>query len=353
VLAAKKTGAEQATLIETALPPLGDADVLVRVRACGVCASDLPGWQAAVLGAETPGSWNVDNPGLTGHEVAGEIVDVGHASLGSRVGERVWIDPIAGCGSCDACVAGRQTLCPAVSVICQGFAEYVAAPSCQCHPLPDGLDYVTASLICDMVGAPYAAVQRAAVRPEESVGVWGLGPVGLGLVQAARIAGATRIVAYDVLASRRRFGERVGATAVLDPVRSDSLAALRRVTGKSGPDVVLCSVGGDAAQQAYETLRLEGRMVTLAGFPSVRGHRPKWVTGSWGCDQLYWPQIVEHVVEGRFALDGYVTHTLPLEAVEEAFRIRLHEPSKSLKVVVTPGTALRQDVGAVERRGGI
>jgi threonine dehydrogenase-like Zn-dependent dehydrogenase len=327
VLAAKKTAPERATLVETELPTLGDGDVLVRVRACGVCASDLPGWTAQTPAEETPGRWNPGNLGLTGHEVAGEIVDALDAALRARIGQGVWIDPIVGCGVCDRCSEGRQTLCADVSVLCQGFAEYVRAPARQCHPIPKALDHATASLICDMVGAPYAAVQRAGVGPGDTVSVWGLGPIGLGLVQAARIAGADRIVGYDLLESRRRLAERLGATVALEPAASSAAGAVR-------PDVVLCSVGSDGAQAAYETLRLDGRMVTLAGFPAARGHRPRWVTGSWGCDALYWPEIVEHVVDGRFALDGYVTHTFPLAELEEAFRVRLHEPETSLKVVV-------------------
>jgi len=326
--AAKKTGAERAVVIETALPQLGRGDLLVRVHACAICATDLPGWASPELGDESPGRWNANNPGLTGHEVAGEIVEVGDGSLRARIGERVWVDPIAGCGRCDDCRAGRQTLCPDVSVICLGFAEYLAAPARQCRPIPDGLDYPTASLLCDTVGAAFGAVKRAAVREGESVAVWGLGPVGLGLVQAARIDRATAIVGYDPVPSRRRFAETVGATVTLDPNEAGAIAH---------PDVVLCSAPGpEAAQQAYDALRLEGRMVTVAGFPSVRGHRPKWVSGSWGCDERYWPEAIDHVIAGRFALDGYVTHTLPLEAIEEAFRIRLHDPAGSLKVVILP-----------------
>jgi threonine dehydrogenase-like Zn-dependent dehydrogenase len=335
MLAAKKIGAERATLIETSRPRPGPSDVLVRVRVCAVCASDLPGWQADELGAETPGRWNVDNPGLTGHEVAGEIVAVGDPSLADRIGERVWIDPIAGCDDCPHCEAGRQTLCGRVSVISQGFAEYVAAPARQCHRIPDGLDYATASLICDMVGTPFGAAKRAAIQPGESVAVWGLGPIGLGMVQAARISGAARIVGCDVIASRRRFAGTVGATLTVDPTEPGAIDALRRSTGGDGPDVVLCSAPEPAARQAYETLRRGGRMVTVAGFPTLGGYRPKWVTGSWGCDREHWPEVVDHVVSGRFVLDGCVTHTLPLESIEEAFRIRLHEPATSLKVVVT------------------
>jgi threonine dehydrogenase-like Zn-dependent dehydrogenase len=327
MLAAKKTGAERATLIDTPRPQPGTGDVLVRVRACAICATDLPGWALDEVGEESPGKWNVNNPGLTGHEIAGEIVGAGDGSLDGRIGERVWIDPIAGCGGCEECAAGRQTLCPDVSVLCQGFAEYVAAPARQCRPIPDGLDYPTASLICDTVGAAFGAVKRAAVEEGASVGVWGLGPVGLGLVQVARIEGADRIVGCDPVPSRRRFAETVGATLTIDPTEADAIAS---------PDVVLCAApGAEAAQQAYETLRLGGRMVTLAGFPPVRGHRPKWVSGSWGCDEVYWPEAVGDITAGRFALDGYVTHTLPLDRIEEAFRIRLHDPAGSLKVVVT------------------
>ena len=95
MLAAKKTGAERATLIETPRPKAGRGDVVVRVHACAICATDLPGWAAAELGEESPGRWNVDNPGLTGHEVAGEIVEAGDASHRGRIGERVFRMAIA------------------------------------------------------------------------------------------------------------------------------------------------------------------------------------------------------------------------------------------------------------------
>src|SRR3974390_3509537 len=99
MLAAKKTGPEKAVLISVPVPRVGPGSVLVRVRACAICASDIPGWRAGVKGPGQPGEWDADNPGLTGHEVAGEVVE-GDAAL---VGSAVWIDPIAGCGSCDYC----------------------------------------------------------------------------------------------------------------------------------------------------------------------------------------------------------------------------------------------------------
>ena len=189
-----------------------------------------------------------------------------------------------------------------MTIVCQGFAEYVVSPARQCRPLPDGLDYARASMIGDMVGTPIAAVKRAARRVGESVAVWGLGPVGLGLVQASLIAGARWWWAStrwrsDALAPS---GCAPGAGSVPE-VRCERL---RELTGGRGPDVALCSVSADGAvRAAFESLRLDGRMVTVAGFPPAGGEERKWVSGSWGCDERLWPEVLDHLCARRFVLD--------------------------------------------------
>lgn len=105
MLAAKKTGPAAASIVSAPVPDVGRSDVLVAVRACAICASDLWGWSAPVRGSGAPGEWDPDNLGITGHEVAGDIVAVGGDVDPNRVGEGVWIDPIAGCGECDHCRA--------------------------------------------------------------------------------------------------------------------------------------------------------------------------------------------------------------------------------------------------------
>lgn len=335
MLAAKKTGPSAASVVSAPVPKVGPADVLVAVRACAICASDLWGWSAPVGGPGAPGEWDPDNLGITGHEVAGDIVAVGSDVDPARVGEAVWIDPITGCGECEHCRDGRQTFCPQVSIVCQGFAEYVVSPARQCRPIPNGLDYERASMIGDMVGTPTGAVKRAAVALDESVAVWGLGPVGLGLVQASLIAGASLVVAIDPVASRRARAERFGAVA-LDPSEGAAERVLE-VTAGRGPDVALCSVSAEGAvRTAFETLRLDGRMVTVAGHPPAGGEVCKWVSGSWGCDERLWPEVLDQLSTGRFSLDGYVTHAFPLSRIEEAFELRAHDLENSFKVVVTP-----------------
>ena len=335
MLAAKRTAPGRAETIDVPVPEPGPGEVLVRVRACAICASDLLGWNEPEVGPGSPGEWHSDNPGLTGHEVAGDIVTAGPGVDSSRVGEAVWIDPIAGCGACDACADGRQTFCRRVSILCQGFAEYVAAPARQCRPVPPGFDYVTASMIADMAGTPMGAVKRAGVQPGEVVAVWGLGPVGLGLVQASVIARASLVVGIDGVASRRDRASQFGAVAV-DP--SDGVEQLLELTRGRGPDVALNTVAApSAAQAAFETLRDDGRMVTVAGFPPAGGEVRKWVSGTWGCDERHWPEVVDHLVSRRFLLDGYVTHEFPLAEVERAFGIRQRDLEGSFKVVVTTG----------------
>jgi threonine dehydrogenase-like Zn-dependent dehydrogenase len=221
-----------------------------------------------------------------------------------------------------------------VTIVSQGFAEYVAAPAHQCRPIPTGFEYPTASLIPDMVGTPVSAVKVAVVKPGEVVAVWGLGPVGLGLVQASLIAGASKVIGLDPVASRRARAEAVGAQAI-DVSRDDSMAVLRRDAGGRGPSVVLCTVGNpQVARLAFEALRPEGRMVTVAGFPPAGGEVRKWVSGSWGCDERNWPEVIDLLISRRFLLDGYITHTFPLHQIEDAFAIRARDLEGSFKVVV-------------------
>jgi threonine dehydrogenase-like Zn-dependent dehydrogenase len=335
MLAAIKSGPGKATIVEVGLPELQTGQALVRVRACAICASDLPGWNAPRVAPDNPGQCDPDNVGLTGHEIAGEIVGVGPGVGTSRTGEAVWIDPIAGCGLCEECRDGRQTLCEKVSIVCGGYAEFVVAPAHQCRPIPVGLDYATASLICDMVGTPVGASKRAGIKPGESVAVWGLGPVGLGLVQVSLIAGASPVIGVDPVGARRARAETFGALT-LDPSRPDYLSRLRELTRGKGPDVVLSSVGSDrASREAFEALRLDGRMVVVAGHPPAGGEVRKWVTGTWGCNERDWPEVLELVRSGSFALDRYITHRFPLRQIEEAFSIRGEDLEGSFKVLIT------------------
>jgi S-(hydroxymethyl)glutathione dehydrogenase/alcohol dehydrogenase len=156
------------------------------------------------------------------------------------------------------------------------------------------------------------------------------------MVQAARIFGAATVIGVDPIATRRQTASELGATVTVDPNSVDPIALVREVTSGRGADVVLCSVAaGEGALEAFDATRLDGRLVTVAGFPPAGGDTAKWVSGNWVCYDRDWPTIIEHVTAGRFTLDPYVTHTFPLTQIEDAFRVRIHDPEHSLKVVVT------------------
>jgi threonine dehydrogenase-like Zn-dependent dehydrogenase len=117
---------------------------------------------------------------------------------------------------------------------------------------------------------------------------------------------------------------------------SDAAERVSALTDGRGPDVVLSTVPNETATRAaFDSLRDDGRMVTVAGFPPAGGEVRKCVSGSWGCDERYWPEVIGHLTGGRFVFDEYVTHTFPLTQVEEAFSIREHDLEGSFKVVVT------------------
>ena len=333
--AAVKTGAETADIVDVPRPVPGRLEALVRVHACAICASDLRGWASPDIGDRDRGGWNASRPGLTGHELSGVIEAVGDGVTGTRIGESVWIDPICGCEQCPACAAKRYSLCPDAGAICGGYPEYVTTPAHMALPIPHGVSMNVASMISDMMGTPMGATRRASIETGETVAVWGLGPVGLGLVQGARIDGAATIVGVDLHANRRTLAIELGATHVVDPAAENPVAAVRALTDGRGADVVLHSVAAaEASRQAFDALRLEGRMVTVAGFPPAGGQMPKTVIGNWACYHADFPEYVDLLTDGAFRLDPYVTHTYPMADIVEAFHVRLHRPDESLKVIV-------------------
>ncbi len=330
-----KTGAEKADIVGVPRPTPGASEVLIRIHACAICASDLGGWASPDIGDRDRSGWNPSQPGMTGHEYSGVIEAVGEDVASSRVGEAVWVDPIVGCGACAACAEKRYNLCAGAGVICGGYADYVTTPADMALPVPAGVDMGVASMISDMMGTPMGASRRARIQPGETVAVWGLGPVGLGLAQGARIDGATTIVGVDLYPNRRELALDLGATHVVDPAAEDPVAFVRGLTEGRGADVVLHSVAAaSASKQALDALRLEGRMVTVAGFPPAGGQNPKSVIGNWACYHADFPEYIDHLVAGEFRLAPYVTHTFPMAEVEEAFHTRLHKPEQSLKVLV-------------------
>jgi L-iditol 2-dehydrogenase len=251
--------------VEVPSPELGPNDVLVRVKACGICGSDVHGMDGST-GRRIP-------PLVMGHEAAGMVHAVGASVTGWRTGERVTFDSTINCGACPYCQQGFVNLCDDRKVLGvssteyrrQGaFAEYVAVPERTLYRLPDSVSFVEAAMIEPLAVAAHA-VSRTQLKPEDTVIVIGCGVIGLLLVQLLRAAGCERILAVDVDDYRLARALEMGAAAAYRSDRAGIEDAIRDGSSGEGADIAFEAVGlRSSVQIAISSLR-KGGVVILVG----------------------------------------------------------------------------------------
>ena len=255
-------------------PVPAPGEVLVRVRACGICGSDIHGWDGST-GRRRP-------PLIMGHEAAGEIVAVGQRVERWRAGDRVTFDSTISCGACPYCARGEVNLCdhrrvvgvaPAEYRQHGAFAEFLTLPARILYALPDGLTYQQAAMV-EPVSIAIHAVQRVRLAPDSTAVVVGAGMIGLFVIQALRWAGATRIIAVDLADNRLALARELGATDTLRSDLVDVPAEVAKLTAGRGADVALEVVGVSATLNlAIASVRrggpvgLVGNLAPKAEFP--------------------------------------------------------------------------------------
>jgi len=313
--------------------PEGD-EVVVRVEAAAICGSDLHGLY------EPPG----EKPRVPGHETAGVVVAVDRPRR-AKVGDRVCMSPARFCGVCDLCRAGYVLYCRA-SGGTHGFshdgghAELIRVPEASLLPLPDAVTFEQACVILDPIGTPYHGLKRMGVNATHTVGVFGLGPMGLGGVLVAAALGA-RVIALDPVAYRRELALRLGAAAALDPMAGDPAEQVLEATGGYGLDCALeCSGRPEPVRQALDLVRHLGH-VTLVGEQPQATVRPsdhflrKEITLSGGtCFPLgEYAEIVRWIERG-LGPERLITHRFGLEEAAQAYA--LFASGDTGKVIFTP-----------------
>jgi len=249
----KAFGPGDLRIMEIPVPIPGPGKALVRVRASGICGSDKWFWRVA-----RP----VDD--VAGHEISGEVVDVGPGVRSLKPGDRVAINNVVGCGRCDDCRKGDFVRCanrPGKDVN-NGFAEYVAAPERNCLKLDRRISFEAGCLIFDNWGTPFAAIRRAGVKAGDSVIVTGCGPIGLAAVKLC-VGLKASVIAVDPVEYRRNIAGQLGAAAVLAP-DVVFLSRVRELTAGRGADIVLeCSGKGLAYAAGLSVLRVGGTFVAI------------------------------------------------------------------------------------------
>lgn len=326
-------------------PVPGDDEVLLRIRACGICGSDIHGWDGS-SGRRRP-------PLIMGHEAAGEILSVGKRVTRWKSGDRVTFDSTIYCGECAYCRAGEVNLCdnrrvvgvaPAEYRQHGAFAEKLCLPERVLYPLPDNISFEHAALI-EPVSIAVHAVRRVTVAPTDTAVVVGAGMIGLLVIQTLRWAGAKNIIAVDLVDSRLAVAREVGATHTLNSgANTDVAGEIAKLTGGRGADLAFEVVGANATLQlAIASLRRGGRAVLVGNlapktdFPlQAVVTRELSLFGTCGSAGEY-PLCLDLVARGIINVEPIISSIAPLSEGAAWFdRLSAKDGGKYMKVILTP-----------------
>jgi L-iditol 2-dehydrogenase len=312
--------------IERPIPRAGEA--LIRVRAVGVCGSDIHVYKAGgVDGTQTM------TPLVLGHEFAGEILALGPGTTGPTVGTRVAVDPAIPCGRCETCLDGNINCCPNVQFpstppLQGALAEYVVHPAHLCETLPSALSFADGAML-EPLGVAIHALSLARINPGDTVAVLGAGPIGLLCIQLALVSGAHSVYASEPIPERRTMAAAAGATAVCDSASIDPEGWLHEQTDGRGVDVVIEAAWGDqAVAHAVGMAKPAGRVVLvgissrgITDFPAAPARRKGLTLLVSRRMQVVYPRAIALVERGRIDVRTLVTHRFPLEQTPEAFSL--------------------------------
>jgi L-iditol 2-dehydrogenase len=331
-------------IAEAATPVLGNDEVLIRVAACGVCGSDVHGYDGS-SGRRIP-------PIVMGHEAAGTIAAVGPGVKDITAAERVTFDSTIYCGACAPCLRGDVNLCDqrqVLGVSCSeyrragAFAEYVAVPARIVHRLPETISFVEAAML-EAVAVAIHAVSLADPPTGGTALVIGAGTIGLLVLQSLRVAGCTRVFVADIDPTRLKLANDLGATAVLS-ASSDPVGQVFDLTGGTGVDLAVEAVGrNETVGVAIGGVRKGGTVVLVGNVsPDVNLPLQRVVTrqirlqGSCASAGEY-PRAIELMAKGAIQVKPLITAIAPLDQGPQWFeRLYAREPNL-MKVVLTPGT---------------
>ncbi len=347
MLAARYHGRGDLRCEDAPEPAAAAGEIKVRVLACSMCGTDLK--------IVTHGHHRVFAPRVLGHEIAGEVAEVGARVTGWRPGDRVQVAAAIGCGRCPDCRHGRMTACPDLKTFGYdydgGFAEYLLVPARVLaaggvHRIPAGVSFAEAS-----VAEPLACVingqQLAGAGPGDDVVVLGAGPIGCMHARLARFRGAARVFVADLGRPERlaTAAALVGPDAVFDAADADPVGQVMRLTGGRGADlVVVCAASGHAQEQAVRMAARRGRVSLFAGLPdgspAVRldtnliHYRELRLAGAAGASPDQNEQALELIGAGKVGVADLITHRFPLAEIGTALDVIAR--GAAIKVTIEP-----------------
>lgn len=322
-------------------PQPGEDDVLVRVKAAGICHSDAH-YRAGVSRVEPL-------PLTLGHEVAGVVEAVGRNVKNFKIGERVCLHYLATCGSCAWCNDGHEQFCETGAMIGKardgGYAEFIVVPARSVFALPDEIPFEQGAIMMCSSATSLHALRKARLQPGESVAIFGAGGLGISALQLAQSLGASQVFAVDLQPNKLELARSLGAIPI-DARASDPAEQIRAQTGGRGVDVALELIGLPVTmQQSVRSLARLGR-AALAGITDQTFdvspyheliNREAEIIGVSDHLASEIPTLLEFARAGKLNLSHAVTRTVPLEAkaINDVLD-RLEHFGEDVRVVITP-----------------
>jgi len=347
-------GIEDYRLEEVPLPQVGPGEVLVRVRATGVCASDVKTYYSAdrVWGSERIEPY-IETPVTPGHEFVGEVVALGEGAeekYGLALGDLAVSEQIVPCWQCRFCQRGQYWMCQRHDIY--GFkhlraegswAKYMKFPAGAInHKVPSEVKPEHAALVEPLACAIHA-VERGEIQLGDVVVVAGMGPIGLCMLQVARLKSPALLIALDQQEHRLRLARDLGADMALNPAQEDAIQRVLDLTDGYGCDVYIEGTGvGAGVLQGLQMIRKLGTLVEfsvhagpVAADWSIIGDQKELNVHGAHLGPYCYPRAIQYIADNTVAADRIVTHALPLERFREAIDLA-HSQTESVKVVLIP-----------------
>jgi 2-desacetyl-2-hydroxyethyl bacteriochlorophyllide A dehydrogenase len=332
-------GGKDVKIEEVPEPEVKTGEVLVRVKAAGICGSDVHAFEGK--------SKRRVPPLILGHEFSGVVADVGTGALDFRNGDRVVVEPAISCGKCEPCSNGRANICLEIRLlglhVPGAFAEYVAVPASKCCKLPDSVSFDEAALVEPLSVATHA-VNMTPTKVGDNLLVIGSGVVGLMILQVARLGTSGSIFVSDLIDYKLDLAKRLGANVIIHSGRENVSKRVRELTNGKGVDAVMEAVGvQDTLQQALTVVK-KGGEVTITGLLEQMMHVDimKLVTneitmrGGYLYSSAEFKTSLDLIATGTLQLKPLITHSFPLRNIADAVDLLTEGKEQHVKILLKP-----------------
>ncbi len=331
------------------VPAPGPGEVLIKIESCSICGGDVKIVTRGMIKQPPMGTF------IIGHEYAGTIVELGEAVDEFVVGDRVTVEVHKGCGRCRNCIDGKYTACLNYGNLAKGhrangfttnggFAEYAVNHVNTISKIPDNISFDEATIITTAGTALFGIEHTGGFVAGDSVAVVGPGAIGLMAVQCAKALGAGKVILTGTRDERLNLGKKLGADVVINLNKEDPIAAVKRETGGYGADLVLLTAGNSASlQQAIRVVRKGGDIVLVAHFEDtvsadlgicVQNSNNLYTVRGEGKRCVH--RALELMRMGKIQARDLLTHSYPLDQIQEAFRVFMAREGGAIRIVLHP-----------------